>query len=155
MTRRSGVMRTFTLPALALLGGALSAPAQATNETYRLRATVVDVRRLDEGVTTIDPAHGITVRIESISPPLAGYTNGSFMAFVFPGSARVFMTETAKGRKYAIVASREVHEGVKGPWRLERAIPVGEQGPAGGAYPATSGTNGAPAAAGHRHWPPR
>lgn len=134
---------------LVLLANELSGPAQPTNETFRLRATVTDVRRLDDGKPIIDPARAITVRIESISPPLANYTNGSYMAIVFPKPARPVMDESCKGQKYDLVVSREVHGDARGPWHLDSATPARQpDGAANRSQPVRPRTNHPPAAAG-------
>jgi len=119
-------MKKPLLPLLILAAAVTTGSAQTTNEIYKVRAAVVEVSQLQqfrgtpERTLTPDPRFALTLRIESIVPALAGYTNGSLMSFAIHSPARIGLDETSKPHSFDFVLSREVHDGARGPWSFER-----------------------------------
>src|SRR2546426_3148454 len=93
---------------------AARAPAQNTNETFKLRATVVSTSRLS-GVTLANPHHfmpinppelTLTTRVKSIVPALGNYTNGSLLGFSSHKQS-LYPTGVVQGATYDFVVSRK------------------------------------------------
>ena len=106
-------MRT-RLPLFIFCLLAAGAPAQNTNDIFRLRATVVSASRLT-GVTLANPHQFIpmnppeltfTVRVKSILPALANYTNGSLLGFSSHQQS-LYPTGIVQGATYDFVVSRK------------------------------------------------
>ncbi len=140
----------------SLLPPSLGLSAQSSNETFKLRATVIDVAYLSEfkgdlmETLTTDPRFSLTLRVESILPPLNNYTNGSLVSFAIHSPALLGLSDSSKYLQYDFIVSREVQEGLKGPWHFDMpAAPVGQQtGQANGSGPTRSPTNSKPSATG-------
>jgi hypothetical protein len=144
--------------AAALLIASVGASAQTNKEIHKLRANVIEVEQLRQfkgpaqRTLTPDPRFVLTVRIESIAPPLAVYTNGNTMSFAIHSPALIGLDGASKGQTYDFVVSREVHGETKGPWWFELpAVRVRPGGAANGSQSIRSGTNQTPSAVGsHR-----
>src|SRR5262249_46172719 len=143
------------LLAAALLAVATGASAQTNKEIYKLRANVIEVEQLRQfkgpaqRTLTPDPRFVLTVRIESIAPPLTGYTNGNTMSFAIHSPALIGLDGASKGQTYDFVVSREVRGETKGPWSFESpAVRVPQSGAANGSQWIRSETNRTPSTAG-------
>ena len=156
--RLSCAMKERLLPLIILAATALSGSAQVTKEVYKVRAAVVDVSQLQqfkgsaERTLTPDPRVALTLRIESIAPTLAGYTNGSLIHFAIHSPALIGLDKAPKAKTYDFVLSHEVRDGARGPWWFESPAVLVSQphGAADASQPASSETNRSPAAAGSR-----
>jgi hypothetical protein len=92
------------------------AQAQNANDEIRLRATARSVVLLGDfsGVVIpvhFDPGFALTVRIESASPPVAGFAPGSVVTFAIHSPTLLFAGEPAKGKTYAFVLHRKIENG--------------------------------------------
>src|SRR5437879_3312312 len=98
--------------------GLVAVPAsnvQSTNEVFKMRATVVSMGRVD-GFTPPGgayvrfdrPRFSLTVRVESIVPPLTNHVKGSLMRFSFSAPANFFAANAAPGNLYDFVISPKV-----------------------------------------------
>jgi len=90
--------------------------AQSANDEIRLRATVQSVVLLGDfsGVVIpvhFDPRFALTVRIESASPPVAGFAPGSVVTFGIHSPTLLFAGEPAKGKTYDFVLHRKTESG--------------------------------------------
>jgi hypothetical protein len=137
--------------AAALLAVPTGASAETNKEIHKLRANVIEVEQLRQfkgpaqRTLTPDPRFVLTVRIESIAPPLAGYTNGNTMSFAIHSPALIGLDRASKGQTYDFVVSRELRGETKGPWWFESpAVRVPQSGAANGSQSIRSGTNQTP-----------
>jgi len=112
---------------------------QSMVERFRMRATVQDVIVLQQFTGMIVPAHvdprfALTLRIESIAPPLAGFGNGSTVTFAIHSPMKLFAGATPKSKALDFVLWRERVPGKETVFRLELEVKDGQ--PAVGADPA-------------------
>jgi hypothetical protein len=108
------------LRALAILFVSLAActagQAQKANDEIRLRATVQSVVQLADFSGAVIPVHfdpgfALTVRIESATPPVAGFASGSLVTFAIHSPSLLFVGEPTKGKTYDFVLDRKTESG--------------------------------------------
>ncbi len=129
---------------------------QGAVERFKMRATVQDVIVLHQFTGAVvqvhlDPRFALTLRIESVTPPLTNFTTGSVVTFAVHSPTKLFAGETPKGKTLDFVVSRETQAGKKTLWGLEVERKSGQpSGAANGSQPIRSETNSTPAPAGSR-----
>jgi len=100
-TRR--VMRhTFTILLTTISCVCARADEQKVVEQFKVRAAVQDVTVLRQFARSVvqthfDPRYVVTLRIESVTPPLSSLTNGSTMSFAIHSPALLFGGERRHG----------------------------------------------------------
>jgi hypothetical protein len=97
---------------------------QDTVERFKLRAKVQDVTLLRQFAGTVvethfDPRYALTLRVESMTPPLATYTNGAIVTFAIHSPSRLFAGEVPKGKTVDFMLSRQEKAGSAAAWMLE------------------------------------
>jgi hypothetical protein len=128
----------------------------STVEAFKMRATVQDVVMLGQFSGTIvqthsDPRFVLTLHIESITPSLSGFTNGSVVSFAIHSPTMLFAGETPKGKAVDFILSRESQvDKMTTSWRLEIERKGQPDGAANGSQPIRSETNRTSSAAGSR-----
>ena len=129
---------------------------QGAVERFKMRATVQDVVVLQQFTGTVvqahfDPFFALTLRIESVTPPLTNFTKGSVVTFAIHSPSMLFAGETPKGKTLDFVLSRETQSGKKTVFGLEVERKGGQpDGAANGSQPIRSETNSTSSAAGSR-----
>jgi len=149
------VMRhTFAILLTTISCVCARADEQKVVEQFKVRAAVQDVTVLRQFARSVvqthfDPRYVVTLRIESVTPPLSSLTNGSTMSFAIHSPALLFGGETPKGRTLDFVLSRETQAGTSRFFGLAVERKGGQQdGPANRGQPVSSRTNRASSAAG-------
>jgi hypothetical protein len=123
-------------------------------EQFKIRAAVQDItmsRQFTGSViqTHFDSRYVITLRLQSVTPPLSGFTNGSIVSFAIHSPALLFAGETPKGKTVDFVVSRETWAGGSCFFGLAVERQDGQKGgPANQSQPAGLKTNRASSAAG-------
>lgn len=105
---------------LVILGMTLSTctagRTQTTNQEIHLRATVQAVVPLTAFSGTVkpvdvDPRFVLTLRIESVVPVVANFSEGTVVAFSIHSPSLLFAGEPIKGNTYNFVLHREAENG--------------------------------------------
>lgn len=151
-------MKTVLMLPVMVLLAKLTSYAQSTNELFKMRGTVVGTGTV-AGITFANPhSHvrieppdlSMTVRVDSTTPLLPGYTNGAFVTFSSRAQSNFFPRHTIRGATYDFVIARRV--GTSASEQLEFKAPpklVGQPGgPANRSQPVRSETNSTSPAAG-------
>ena len=106
----------LALAAATIMAATVSAQEKPRREEFRLRATVQDVVMMAKFSGTvvpigIDPRYCVTMRVESITPPLSSFTKGATVTFAIHSPSQLFGAAEAKGKTYDLTLSREVAGG--------------------------------------------
>lgn len=128
--------------------------SQSVIEQFKMRAAVQDItmsRQFRGSViqTHFDSRYVMTLRIQSVTPPLSGFTNGSIVSFAIHSPALLFAGEPPKGKTVDFVVSRETRAGGSRFFGLAVERQDGQKGgPANRSQPAGLKTNRTSSAAG-------
>jgi hypothetical protein len=108
------------LRSLAILAISLSACnaglAQSTNDEIHLRATVqavVPLTNFSGRITPVDvdPRFALTVRIESVVPAVANFTEGAVVTLAIHSPSLLFAGESTTGKTYDFSLRRKIENG--------------------------------------------
>jgi hypothetical protein len=102
------------LIAFLMLSSSVSfaADEKTVREEFQVRAQVQDIVALSAFSGTVipigvDPHFALTVRVDSVVPPLANFTNGAAITFAIHSPSRLFTGENVKGKTYEFTLCRE------------------------------------------------
>jgi hypothetical protein len=109
------MLRTLAVLALSL-AACNAGPAQDTHDEIYLRATVQAVVPLADfsgSVTPVgaDPRFALTLRIDSVVPVVANFSDGTVVTLAIHSPSLVFAGEPTKGKTYDFSLGREIENG--------------------------------------------
>jgi len=113
------VFAVVLLNAMACRG----AEQQTNVEHFMMRAVVADVVVLQEFKgsayrTHFDPRFALTLRVESVAPPLTNFTNGTLVTFAIHSPTQLFFGDTPKGKTVDFSLSRKIEADKRIAWGL-------------------------------------
>jgi len=115
IVKHGAVLRSVSVLLISPLVG-FAADSKSQRDEFGLRATVHGVVALSSysgSMTRIDadPRFAVTMRVDSITPPLTNFAKGSTVTFAVHSPSRLFGATDPKGKAYDFTLGRETAGG--------------------------------------------